>query len=146
MTGATPSERHRARERAVEFLFGLSFTGYDWRDAIPHFWETFVTREASRVYADELIEGVQDMREELDAALNGALQGWTPDRVGRIERAILRIALYEMRYRPDVPPKVAINEALELAKAYGAEESTGFINAVLDRLKDGAEPDPAPKA
>lgn len=141
MNDAPPSARRRARERALEFLFGLGFTGVDWRDALPHFWETFTTREDARQYADELIEGVADHREELDTSVNGALQGWTPERVGRIERTILRIGLFEMRYRHDVPPKVAINEALELAKAYGAEESTGFINAVLDRLRDGAAPD-----
>jgi N utilization substance protein B len=145
VSSISPSERRRARERAIEFLFGLGFTGQDWREALPHFWETFTTREASRLYADELIEGVEDMRTELDEAVNGALQGWTAERVGRIERVILRVALYEMRYRPDVPPKVAINEALELAKAYGAAESTGFINAVLDRLRDGSAPEPAPQ-
>ncbi len=132
----SPSERRRARERALEFLFGLGFTGVDWREGLAEFWETFATREVSRHYAGELIEGVEDHRAELDEAVDGALQGWTPERVGRIERTILRIALFEMKYRVDVPPKVAINEALELAKAYSAAESTGFINAVLDRLND----------
>lgn len=143
MNDIAPTARRRARERALEFLFGLGFTGNEWRDALPHFWETFVTNEDARRYADELIEGVEDHRGELDAAVNGALQGWAPERVGRIERTILRVALFEMRYRADVPPKVAINEALELAKAYGAAESTGFINAVLDRLRDGSAPEPA---
>ena len=145
MTDVAPSMRRRARERALEFLFGLGFTGVDWRDARPQFWDTFETRADARRYADDLIEGVEDHREELDQAVNGALQGWTPERVGRIERTILRIGLFEMRYRSDVPAKVAINEALELAKAYGAAESTGFINAVLDRLRDGSAPEPAPQ-
>jgi N utilization substance protein B len=140
-----PSTRRRARERALEFLFGLGFTRGDWRDALPEFWETFATRETSRHYADQLIEGVEDHRVELDEAVDGALQGWTPERVGRIERTILRIALFEMRYRADVPPRVAINEALELAKAYGAADSTGFINAVLDRLNDESASERAPQ-
>ena len=69
-----------------------------------------------------------------------ALQGWTPDRVGRIERAILRIALYEMRYKPDVPPKVAINEALEVAKKFSTQESSRFINGILDRIHKELRP------
>jgi len=120
----------------LEFLYGISHTGDDWRDALPSFWETFATREGSREYAEELVEGVMDQAAELDEAINASLTGWTPDRVGRVERTILRIALFEMRYRPDVPQKAAINEAIDLAKAYGADESAGFVNAVLDRLRD----------
>lgn len=134
MSRSTQSIRRRARARALEFLYGLSHTGGDWRDALPDFWETFVTRDSSREYAELLIEGVVDQRAELDAAINSALTGWTPERVGRIERTILQIALFEMRYRPDVPAKVAINEAIELAKEYVTNESAGFVNAVLDRL------------
>ena len=136
MSGGAPSVRRRARERALEFLYGIAHTGEDWRDALPEFWETFATREGSREYARELIEGVLDHAAELDQAVDAALTGWTPERVGRIERTILRVALFEMRYRPDVPQKAAINEAIELAKAYGADDSAGFVNAVLDRLRD----------
>ncbi len=136
MSGGTNSIRRRARERALEFLYGLGHTGGDWRDALPEFWATFATREGSREYASELIEGVLDHATELDAAIDGALTGWTPERVGRIERTILRVALFEMRYRADVPQKAAINEAIEIAKAYGADDSAGFVNAVLDRLRD----------
>jgi len=128
--------RTRARGRALEFLYGLAHTGQDYRDALPLFWETFETNEAARAYAEKLIAGVEEEREDLDRAIDSALQSWTPGRVGRIERVLLRIALYEMRYEPDVPPGVAINEAIELAKAYGSDESPGFVNAVLDRLKD----------
>jgi N utilization substance protein B len=138
VSGPTQSIRRRARERALEFLYGLSHTGDDWRDVLPEFWATFATREASREYAEHLIEGVIEQTVELDDAIDSALTGWTPDRVGRIERCILRIALFEMRYRPDVPQKAAINEAIELAKAYGAEDAAGFVNAVLDRLRDDA--------
>lgn len=136
MSGGTHSLRRRARERALEFLYGLAHTGGDWRDALPEFWATFATREGSREYATELIEGVIEHTAELDQAIDAALTGWTPERVGRIERTILRIALFEMRYRPDVPQKAAINEAIELAKAYGADDAAGFVNAVLDRLRD----------
>lgn len=136
MTHSSTQARRRGRARALEFLFGLSFTDADWREALVLFWETFLTREAAREYAEILIDGVCEYRVELDAAIDGALRGWTPERVGRIERNILRIALFEIWLQTDVPARVAINEAIELAKAYGTDESPGFVNAVLDRLKD----------
>lgn len=138
MTQSNPQVRRRGRGRALEFLYGLSFTRADWRSALDDFWATFLTKDAARAYAEMLIEGVSEHREDLDAAIDGALRGWSPERVGRIERAILRIALFEIWFRPDVPARVAINEAIELAKAYGSDESPGFVNAVLDRLKDSS--------
>ena len=71
----------------------------------------------------------------MDAELDAALDRWTPERVGRIERNVLRVALYEMRHGNGVPANVAINEALEVVKQYTTDESAAFVNAVLDRLK-----------
>ncbi len=138
MTASNTQVRRRGRSRALEFLFAIGFTGADWREALEEFWGTFLTREAARAYAEILIEGVCEYRTELDAAIDGALRGWSPERVGRIERNILRIALFEIWFQADVPARVAINEAIELAKAYGTDESPGFVNAVLDRLKDSS--------
>jgi N utilization substance protein B len=129
--------RHRARERALQFLFGLDFTGYDWKDALEGFWRSKPTRPSVERYADRLIKGVCEERESLDQSITEALMNWSPDRVGRVEWNILRIALYEMRNREDVPPSVAINEAIEVAKTFGADESPRFINGVLDRLRRG---------
>lgn len=128
--------RRRARERAVQYLFGLEFTGHDWRSSLDGFWETNPARPGVKKYARELIEGVHANLDALDEAIAAALQHWTPDRVGRIERSILRIALYEMRYAEDVPLNVAINEAIEVAKRYGGEDAPRFVNGVLDRLKN----------
>ena len=100
------------------------------------FWKTFETKESVREHAETLVAGVCEGREALDVDIDGALKGWTPERVGRIERNILRIAVFEMISVEDVPPKVAINEAIELAKSYGSDESPGFVNAVLDRIMD----------
>ena len=74
-------------------------------------------------------------RQALDERIDSALRNWTPERVGRVERNILRVALYEMDYEDDVPKKVAINEAIEISKEYGSDEAPRFINGVLDRLK-----------
>lgn len=135
MTAPHPQVRRRARERALQFLFGLDFTRAPWQDAIEGFWRTYPARPNVKTYAETLIRGVFDNLDTLDRQIDAALQRWTPGRVGRIERCLLRIALFEMRYAPDVPDKVAINEALEIAKRYAWDEAPRFINGVLDRLR-----------
>lgn len=134
MNAISPQVRRRARERAVQFLFGLDFTQYDWHTAIEDFWTGNPTRSSVKEYAETLIEGVITHREELDRSIAEALQNWSPERVGRIERNVLRVALYEMRYREDVPRSVAISEAIEVAKRFGADDAPRFVNGVLDRF------------
>ena len=124
----------------MQFLFGLDFTGNDWRAALTGFWEANPSRPGVKQYAHDVIQGVCTHREALDKDITNALHHWTPARVARVEWAILRIALYEMRYQDDVPAKVAINEAVEIAKRYGSDEAPRFVNGVLDRLKSGAQP------
>ncbi len=131
-----PRIRRKARERALQFLFGLDFTNNPCEPAAAVFWEIEPTRPSVRHYAMTLIRGVCEQRDTLDEAIVGALQKWTPERIGGVERNILRIALYEMRNAQDVPIPVAINEAIELAKTFAAEEAPRFINGILDRLKD----------
>ena len=128
--------RRKARCRALELLFSLEFTKDDWRGALAAFWKTFEAKESVREYTETLIAGVCEHREALDADIDAALTGWTPERVGRIERNVLRIAVFEMGFVDEVPPKVSINEAIEVAKGYGTDESPGFVNAVLDRIMD----------
>jgi len=137
-----PQVRRRARERALQFLFGLEFTGNHWEEAIDGFWEVRPSKPGAMKYALRLIRGVQEHRAALDEEIAGALENWSVDRVGRVELSIIRIALYEMRYERDVPVAVAINEAIELAKTFGAEETPRFVNGVLDRLRRASgEPD-----
>jgi len=130
-----PRVRRRARERALQFLFGLGFTGCVWEDALPGFWEMNPARPAVRRYAERLIRGVCNHLPQLDAEIAVALDNWVMDRVGHVERAVLRIALYEMLHVPDVPPSVAINEAIEVVKQYGNDDAPRFVNGVLDRLR-----------
>ncbi len=122
----------------MQFLFGLDFTQADWRSALNAFWQANPSRPGVKKYAQRVIQGVCSDLEELDNAIAGALHHWSPDRVARVERAILRIALYEMRHVADVPPNVAINEAVEIAKRYGSDDAPRFVNGVLDRLKNAA--------
>lgn len=91
--------------------------------------------EAVDAYARELLNDVYRKRDALDQQLVSYLTGWHVDRLSRVDRQILRLALYEMEYRQDdVPPKVAINEAIELAKRFGLEENGKFVNGVLGRM------------
>ena len=120
----------------MQLLFGLDFTLYDWREAIDEFWENNPSRPGVKQYARKLVQGVMERIEELDEAIQQVTTNWSPDRVGRVERAVMRMAVYEMRYAPDVPDKVAINEAIEVLKRYGALEAVPFVNGVLDRVKE----------
>lgn len=139
MSGISPNVRRRARERAVQFLFGLDFTCYDWREAIEDFWRVNPSRPGVRDYAEKLIAGVIDQRGDLDELIAGSLESWSPDRIGRVERNVLRVALWEMRNAGDVPRAVAINEAIEVAKRFGTDDAPRFINGILDRIKEPAE-------
>lgn len=132
-----PTTRRRARERALQFLFGLDFTQYEWRSVLDAFWTENPSSPAARAYAEQLIQGVFEHLPELDAAIESVSERWAPGRIGRIERNILRVALFEMRHRDDVPTNVAINEALEVAKRYGSDDAPRFVNGILDRLTGG---------
>ncbi len=130
-----PKVRRRGRERALQFLFSLDFTEYSVEEKLEEFWNINPARPGARQYAEKLIHGVANHREEIDEEIGSALDRWTPDRIGYIERAALRIAVFEMRHITDVPDPVAINEAIEVVKIFGNDDATKFINGVLDRLK-----------
>lgn len=135
---SSPQARRLARERAAQFLFGLDFTHYPWEEAIEAFWAGQPVRPAVQGYAETLIRGVQSHLAELDAAIDSALEHWSPDRIGRVERNILRIAVFELWYADDVPATVAINEAIEVAKKFADDNAPRFINGVLDQLSQRA--------
>jgi len=85
-------------------------------------------------FARELVAGTLDSVEEIDVQLAGVVENWRVERIAAMDRAILRLATYEINARPDVPPKVSINEAIDLAKKYSTAQSGSFVNGVLDRL------------
>ena len=85
-------------------------------------------------YVQSKVEKILDVLPELDKAIDGVAQGWTTRRMGKVELTILRLALYEIKHDDDVPEKVAINEAVELAKKFGGDDSPAFINGILAKL------------
>ena len=132
-------KRTKARELALQFLYQVDLLG----PAALSGLEEFLTgeepdRETTR-YARGLIEGTLEAKEQIDAAIQQVAQNWEIPRMAVIDRNVLRLATYELLFCPDIPPKVAINEAIELGKRYSTQNSGGFINGVLDKVKDSAQ-------
>ncbi len=91
-------------------------------------------RMASWLYAREIVDGVEDHRDEIDELIASYAQGWTIDRMPNVDRAVLRLASWELLHNPEVPQAVAIDEAIELAKEYSTDDSARFVNGVLGKI------------
>lgn len=134
--GANPQAiKRRARERALQVLFQIESTGDDWRESLELFWLERPAPQAVRKYTDSLVAGTVENMDRIDAVIRKATDKWALERIGRAERNILRFATQEMLFMPEIPTKVAINEAIEVAKKYGTDESGGFVNGVLDAVR-----------
>jgi transcription antitermination protein NusB len=129
------SGRHESRSWAVQFLFQRDFNQGDLREALDEFWKERKTAAKLRTFAEELIAGVETARPELDALLQKYAENWDVHRMGGVDRNAMRVALFEMLHRPDIPPVVSINEAVDLAKEFGGDESGRFVNGILDRAR-----------
>ena len=128
-------KRTKARERALQALYQIDVAATGIDEALARFWKSFEPVEKEvREMAEALVRGVAEHRRGIDAAIEGSSTNWRLDRMARVDRNILRLAVYELQRRPEVPLKVAINEAIELGKKYGSESSGAFINGVLDRI------------
>lgn len=120
--------RHEARERALELLYESEvreLAAADLFDELPL---------PPNEYAVAAVVGVETKRVEIDQLINDHAQGWTVDRLPNVDRAILRLAIWELVAQPDVPSAVVIDEAIELAKEYSTEKSSSFVNGVLDAI------------
>ncbi|MGH8291740.1 MAG: transcription antitermination factor NusB [Steroidobacteraceae bacterium] len=134
------SQRSVARKLALQALYRWQLNECPWQDLIQEFGDADDMPRADREYFRELVEGVWRSREALDAQLSSwADRG--PSLLDPIEHAILLIGLYELRHRQDVPYRVAINEAVTLAKRFGATDGHKYVNAVLDRAARVLRPD-----
>ncbi|RNC68613.1 MAG: transcription antitermination factor NusB [Desulfuromonadales bacterium] len=89
---------------------------------------------AGRAFADDLVRGVLEKREAIDERIAGKSKNWAISRMAKVDLNILRLAVFELLYRDDIPKNVTINEAIEVAKKYGTEESPGFVNGILDEI------------
>jgi transcription antitermination protein NusB len=132
---AALAKRTKARERAVQALYQIDVAATDLDEALSRFWKSFepVEREVMDL-AEALVRGVAGKRREIDDAIEAVSTNWRIDRMARVDRNVLRLAVHELLHRPDVPVKVVLNEAIELGKKFGSESSGAFINGVLDRI------------
>lgn len=131
--------RHTGRERALQALYQLDQNDKATpKDAVEAAWAASDDQgprdPAAHTFATELVEGVRSHLAAVDALIEQHSQNWRLDRMQRVDRNVLRIGVFELQHRADIPRKVTINEAVELAKTFGTEDSAAFINGVLDRI------------
>ncbi|WP_416549610.1 transcription antitermination factor NusB [Leucobacter sp. BZR 635] len=136
------SARTKARKRALDMLFQADVLDVPVMEIVAAEAKRAAgepDRVASWLYAREIVDGVTDHREEIDDLIASYAQGWTIDRMPNVDRAILRIASWEMLHNPEVPAPVAINEAVGLAKEYSTDDSSRFVNGVLGKIAEHAK-------
>jgi N utilization substance protein B len=143
--------RSTAREAALQMLFAIDSSGAEHGAAIADFWRESPGDAEDRSYADQVVRGVCASRAELDEHITKASTHWRIERMPRVDRNVLRLGTWELLRELDVPRAVILDEAVELAKRYGTEDSGAFVNGVLDRLAESfgrydsdQPPDPEP--
>ena len=127
------SLRRKGRELALQVLFQWDIHGETtgWLD---DFWAQNKAHPEARMFADRLIKGVIEHRGALDDLLGCYAEHWTVSRMAHIDRTVLRMAVYELLYLPDIPARVTLNEAIDIVKLFGDEQSGAFVNGMLDRI------------
>jgi transcription antitermination protein NusB len=128
-------KRHRAREAVIQYHFWRDLQHGETPERIEDFWEFCPATDRVREFAQPLIEGMVTHRDELDERIRKYCENYNLDRISVVDRNVLRLAIYEMLYRDDIPPVVSINEAIDLAKTFGGAESGKFVNGILDRVR-----------
>ena len=130
------SSRRIGRECAVQFLYQhLPSKGQNLEEAFALFWPLREITEPTRAFGEELIRGTLANLSAIDEKVKAYADNWDFERIASVDLAILRLAVYEMLFRDDIPPVVSINEAIEIAKRFSSEESGRFVNGILDRVR-----------
>jgi N utilization substance protein B len=130
-------KRTKSRERALQALYQIDVAASDIDEALARFWRSFEPAEREvQDLAEQLVRGVHRERRNIDERIESASTNWRVDRMARVDRNALRLAVFELLHG-DAPVKVIINEAIELGKKFGSESSGAFVNGVLDRIAAG---------
>jgi N utilization substance protein B len=141
--------RHSGREAALQMLFQMEASGATADVAIDLYWRSFAADAdpEGRAYADVCVRGVGEAGSALDQQIAAASQNWRVERMARVDRNILRLGTWELANRADVPRAVILDEAVELAKAFGTDDSSAFVNGVLNKIADalGRADEPRPE-
>jgi len=127
--------RRKSRELALQLLYQLDVHGEsDPAPSLAEFWSRHPVSGEVRGFAEALVRGAKSHQGKIDSLIGEYAENWELERMAVVDRNILRAAIYELLWAGDVPPKVAINEALEVAKKFSTQESSRFINGILDRI------------
>ena len=127
-------KRTKAREAALQILYQIEMTQDPQEKARQIYWENNPADPEIREFADQLVIGVIQRQEPIDRRITQCADNWDITRMAAVDKNILRLASYELLYTEEIPPKVAINEAVELAKKYGDTDSSKFVNGILDKI------------
>ncbi|MBI1861788.1 MAG: transcription antitermination factor NusB [Deltaproteobacteria bacterium] len=128
--------RHTSRSQALQVLYQLDVQKNLTLDTgLDYFRANFESEGAEAAFVERLIKGVMDRLKEIDAKIEEAASHWRVDRMGRVDRNVLRMGVFELLYCDEIPATVSINEMIELAKSFADEDSPKFVNAVLDRIR-----------
>ena len=130
-------KRTKARQLALQILYQIDVTHNFSEDLLENFWQSQEQQvnEEIKQFALEVVNGIQEHTEEIDKEIAQYAKNWELKRMAVIDRNILRQACFELLYRPDIPPKVTINEAIELAKGFSEADSGKFVNGILDKIR-----------
>lgn len=139
-------KRTRARELALQFLYQIDLRGREVEGDLDAFLAEEESDRTASEFAALLVRGTLEHQTTIDERIQSVVQNWELGRMAVVDRNVLRLATFELLYRDDIPPKVSINEAIELGKRFSTQNSGGFINGVLDKVKERyanrAEPTP----
>jgi N utilization substance protein B len=127
--------RRRSRELAMQVLFQMEINGDDSREAVELFCRHFEVSKNAKPFFLRLVDGVKARRDELDRLIERFSDNWKISRMSGVDRNLMRVAVYELLYCDDIPPKVSINEAIDIGKRFGTEQSSAFVNGILDSIR-----------
>ncbi|MCL4235929.1 MAG: transcription antitermination factor NusB [Deltaproteobacteria bacterium] len=131
--------RHKSREFALQILYAIDVSGNDAELVRALFWESLTAPDEVRAFSEEIVTGVLRDQEKIDRLITHFSEHWTIDRMTAVDRNILRMAVCELISIPGIPHSVTINEAVEIGKKFGSEDSGAFVNGILDHIAKDAE-------
>ncbi|MBF0492817.1 MAG: transcription antitermination factor NusB [Deltaproteobacteria bacterium] len=131
--------RRKAREAALQLLYPIDLGKFSPQELFPLFWKNQAEEEGTRDFTEHLVLGVTHNLKEIDELLEKHSTHWKLSRMSIVDRNILRMAVYEILYCEDIPKSVTLNEAIDIGKKFGTEDSGAFINGVLDNLAKGVK-------
>ena len=126
--------RRKSREIAIQILYQLEINEADIEDAVATYWDAYQPSRDLKDFSSHILQGVFRHLREIDTIIGKTSNHWSLTRMPAVDRSILRAAIFEILYCPDIPLKVSIDEAIELAKKFGTEKSSLFINGILDKV------------